>query len=78
VGSNPTRPSNIAYGSVTRPGTIFVGFAAEQRPLAAMVDSIIGMTGGQKDALTRFAHPTMGACYAVPSAERLAAFGRGT
>lgn len=66
---------NIAYGSVTRHGTIFVGFAAEQRPLAAMLDSMIGMTGGPGDALTRIARPMTGAYYAVPSADRLAAFG---
>ena len=30
---------NTAYGTVTDHGTVFVGFCAEQRPLAAMLDA---------------------------------------
>ena len=70
---------NIAYGSVARHGTIFVGFSATQRTLAAMLDSMIGRPGGPTDRLTAFAHALTGAYYFVPSAERLAAAGdRGT
>jgi putative iron-dependent peroxidase len=66
---------NIAYGSVARHGTIFVGFSATQQTLAAMLDSMIGRSGGPLDQLTRFARTLSGAYYFVPSAERLAEFG---
>ena len=66
---------NIAYGSVSRHGTIFVGFCATQRPLAAMLDSMVGRSGGPPDQLTQYAHTLTGAYYFVPSAERLAVFG---
>jgi putative iron-dependent peroxidase len=66
---------NIAYGSVARHGTIFVGFCANQATLAAMLDSMAGRPGGPPDRLTQFAHTLTGAYYFVPSAERLAAFG---
>ncbi len=65
---------NIAYGSVARHGTIFVGFSASQGILAAMLDSMVGH-GGPADELTRFTRPLTGAYYFIPSAERLAAFG---
>ena len=67
---------NIAYGSVDQHGTIFVGFCATQAPLAAMLDSMIGRRGDQRDELTRFTRARSGAYYVVPSADRLAAFGR--
>ena len=66
---------NIAYGSVARHGTIFVGFSAEQGPLAAMLDSMIGRSGGPTDHLTRFTHPVTGGYYFVPAVEHLAAIG---
>ena len=66
---------NIGYGSIARHGTIFVGFCATQRPLAAMLDSMVGRSGGPPDQLTRFARTLSGAYYFVPSAERLAGFG---
>ena len=66
---------NIAYGSVGRHGTIFVGFAADQRILAGMLDSMIGRAPGERDALTRFTQALTGAYYVVPSAERLAGLG---
>jgi putative iron-dependent peroxidase len=66
---------NIAYGSVARHGTIFVGFSATQQTLARMLDSMIGRSDGAPDHLTRFTHALTGANYFVPSAERLAQFG---
>jgi len=66
---------NIAYGSVGRHGTIFVGFSADQTILAAMLRSMIGIGGGPPDQLTEFTRPLTGAYYFVPSAERLAALG---
>ena len=66
---------NIAYGSVSQHGTIFVGFSADQRTLARMLESMIGTDGGPPDKLTEFARPLTGGYYYVPSAERLAGFG---
>jgi putative iron-dependent peroxidase len=66
---------NIAYGSVARHGTIFVGFSANQQALAAMLDSMVGRKGRPPDQLTSFTRALTGAYYVVPSAERLAAFG---
>jgi putative iron-dependent peroxidase len=48
-----------------------VGFAAEQRRLAAMLESMIGLTDGIPDALTRFTRPLTGSYYFVPSTEAL-------
>jgi putative iron-dependent peroxidase len=66
---------NIAYGSVGRHGTIFVGFSADQRILAGMLDSMVGRDGGPPDQLTAFTRPLTGAYYVIPATERLAAFG---
>ena len=66
---------NIAYGSVGRHGTIFVGFSADQRILAGMLDSMVGRDGGPTDKLTEFTRPLTGAYYVIPATERLAAFG---
>ena len=62
---------NMPYGTVTDHGTMFVGFASEQRPLAAMLESMVGTAGAKPDALTRFTHPISGAYYFVPSNESL-------
>ena len=66
---------NIAYGTLGRHGTIFVGFSATQRTLAAMLESMVGLGAGPRDSLTRFTRAVTGAYYVIPSAERLAAFG---
>ena len=68
---------NIGYGSLTNHGTIFVGFSARQATLAAMLDSMVGVGKNPRDELTRYTRAITGAYYMVPSAERLAAFGRG-
>jgi putative iron-dependent peroxidase len=62
---------NMAYGTVTNHGTMFVGFASQQRPLQAMLESMAGIGGGTRDAITRFTHPLTGAYYFVPSIESL-------
>jgi len=62
---------NMPYGTVSDHGTMFVGFSAAQRPLAAMLESMAGLAGGTRDALTRFTHPVSGAYYFVPSIESL-------
>jgi porphyrinogen peroxidase len=62
---------NMPYGTVTDHGTMFVGFSSEQRPLAAMLESMAGLAGGVRDALTRYSQPLTGAYYFVPSTESL-------
>jgi putative iron-dependent peroxidase len=61
---------NVAYGTVSDHGTMFVGFAASRRPLASMLDSMAGVDG-PRDALTRYATPLTGAYYFVPSTDDL-------
>ena len=65
---------NTAFGSVRQHGTMFVGFSAEQRPLAVMLDSMAGLTNGVRDDLTRYSRPVTGAYYFVPSLDDLAVF----
>jgi len=63
---------NMPYGTVTDHGTMFVGFSAEQKPLAEMLMSMAGLGGGgTRDALTRYTQPLTGAYYFVPSTESL-------
>ena len=62
---------NTPYGTVTDHGTMFVGCCREQRPLAAMLESMLGLTDGVRDALTRYTQPLTGAYYFVPSTEDL-------
>ena len=62
---------NMPYGNVKDHGTMFVGFCAEQEPLAKMLDSMAGLTNGKRDALTRFTEPLTGSYYFVPSVEGL-------
>jgi putative iron-dependent peroxidase len=62
---------NMPYGTVTDHGTMFVGFSAEQQRLAAMLESMAGVTDGVRDALTNYTHPLTGAYYFVPSTESL-------
>jgi putative iron-dependent peroxidase len=62
---------NTPYGTVMNHGTMFVGFCAEQRPLAEMLLSMSGLTLGRRDALTYFSRPLTGAYYFVPSTDAL-------
>jgi putative iron-dependent peroxidase len=61
---------NMAYGTVTDHGTMFVGFSADQQILASMLDSMVKTP----DALTRYTHPLTGAYYFVPSVESIRQF----
>ena len=65
---------NIGYGTLTRHGTIFVGFSQDRERLDAMLDSMTGRSGASRDRLTDFAHAVTGAYYFVPSSEALATF----
>jgi porphyrinogen peroxidase len=62
---------NMPYGTVDDHGTMFVGFSAEQKRLAGMLNSMAGLVTGTRDALTRFTQPLTGAYYFVPSVESL-------
>ena len=64
----------MPYGTVTAHGTMFVGFAADQGPLARMLDSMAGVHG-PRDELTRYTTPETGAYYFVPALAALREFG---
>ncbi|HLW47897.1 MAG TPA: Dyp-type peroxidase [bacterium] len=65
---------NMPYGTVTNHGTMFVGFSADQRRLAKMLDSMAGGADGVRDALTKYTKPVTGAYYFVPSVEAISQF----
>jgi putative iron-dependent peroxidase len=62
---------NMPYGTITDHGTMFVGFSADQRGLAAISESMTGLHTGVRDALTRYTRPIGSAYYWVPSIESL-------
>lgn len=62
---------NMAYGTVTDHGTMFVGFSSDQSRLERMLESMAGVTDGVRDALTYFTTPLTGAYYFVPSLRSL-------
>jgi porphyrinogen peroxidase len=62
---------NVAYGTVTNHGTVFVGFCASQRPLARMLDSMAGVRDGIRDSLTKYTRPLSGSYYFVPCVEAI-------
>ena len=66
---------NIAYGTLDRHGTIFVGFSREQRILRSMLEAMIGLNGQPADRLTTVTRAVTGAYYVIPSADRLADLG---
>lgn len=65
---------NVPYGNVEDHGTMFVGFSADQRPLVRMLESMVGIPNGVRDALTRYTKPLTGAYYFVPSTEAIRKF----
>jgi putative iron-dependent peroxidase len=56
---------------VTDHGTMFVRLSAEQGPKSAMLESMVGLTDGVRDALTSYTRPLTGAYYFVPSSQDL-------
>ncbi len=66
---------NVAYGTLARHGTIFVGFSRDQGVLQAMLESMIGRRTEAIDRLTTVTRPVTGAYYMIPSADALAARG---
>jgi putative iron-dependent peroxidase len=65
---------NVAFGSVSRHGTAFVGFSRDQWRLEEMLRRMAGVGDGVRDALTRYTQPVTGAYYTVPSVDALARF----
>lgn len=66
---------NVAYGTATDHGTMFVGFAAQQRILDLMLRRMAGATAdGLRDALTLYTTPVSGAYYFIPPTGALAGF----
>jgi porphyrinogen peroxidase len=65
---------NTPYGTVTNHGTMFVGFSADQKRLSDMLESMAGLAGGTRDALTRYTRALTGAYYFVPAADSLRQF----
>ena len=65
---------NMPYGTVTDHGTMFVGFSADQKRLSDMLESMAGLGGGSRDALTRYTRVLTGAYYFVPAADSLRRF----
>ena len=65
---------NTPFGSAVEHGTMFVGFSATLDPLSAMLDSMAGITTGQRDALTYYARAVTGAYYFVPAVDDLNPF----
>jgi putative iron-dependent peroxidase len=65
---------NVPYGTVSDHGTLFIGFAAQQRRLHDMLRQMAGADGGPRDELTRFTTPLTGAYYFCPSVDALARF----
>ena len=65
---------NMPFGTVTRHGTMFVGFSSDQRRLAAMLENMAGKIDGVRDALTLYTQPLTGSYYFIPSLEGLRPF----
>jgi putative iron-dependent peroxidase len=68
---------NTPFGSVLEHGTMFVGFSAAQRPLAAMLESMAGLQG-PRDELTRYTTAVSGSYYFVPSIDDLGRYASAT
>jgi putative iron-dependent peroxidase len=66
---------NIAYGTVGRHGTIFVGFCRDQAILEAMLRSMVGTEGHPPDRLMTVTRALTSAYYVIPAADDLAAVG---
>ena len=69
--SAPPEVAGVASEIAGNLGTMFVGFSADRRILAAMLGSMAGVTDGARDALTRYTRPLTGAYYFIPSIESL-------
>lgn len=66
---------NVPYGTIVDHGTLFIGFAGDQRRMQRMLEQMAGADGGPRDALTRYSTPLTGGYYFVPSIQALRAVG---
>ena len=64
----------MPYGTVTAHGTMFVGFAADQGPLARMLDRMAGLAGPRDELTLASTTPETGGHYFVPALSALRAF----
>ncbi len=62
---------NVAYGTPSDHGTVFVGFCAKQWTLAEMLRRMAGVGDGVRDDLTRFTTPLTGEYFVIPALEAL-------
>ena len=66
---------NVAYGTVARHGTIFVGFSGDQRILAGDAREHDRTRAAVRPTAHEVTRPLTGAYYVIPSADALAARG---
>jgi putative iron-dependent peroxidase len=68
---------NLAYGTVTKHGTMFVGLCRDREVLHEMLRRMAGIDGEPRDALTRYSQAETGAYYFLPSLTDLVELGAG-
>lgn len=68
---------NTAWGGPTEHGTVFVGFSAELHRLQVLLERMVGLPDGVRDALSRYTVALSGAYYVIPSLDSLAALAPG-
>ena len=68
---------NLAYGTVTRHGTMFVGLCRDREVLHEMLRRMAGIDGEPRDELTRYSRAETGAYYFLPSLTDLVELGAG-
>jgi putative iron-dependent peroxidase len=66
---------NVPYGTIVDHGTLFIGFSLEKRRMHQMLEQMVGLDGGPRDAITYYSEALTGAYYFVPSIQALRAFG---
>lgn len=66
---------NLAYGTVGRHGTMFVGLCSNREVLQEMLRRMAGIGGEPRDELTRYTTAETGAYYFLPALEDLIALG---
>lgn len=68
---------NLAYGTVIRHGTMFVGLCRDREVLQEMLRRMAGIDGEPRDELTRYSRAETGAYYFLPSLTDLVGLGAG-
>ena len=57
---------NMPFGDVGEHGTMFVGFACEQKRLHDMLESMAGVGDHPRDELTKYSNAETGSYYVIP------------